>query len=219
MGTPQLRSRVIGRGRISSSIPSEKLRTFGRHSGAPSIHERSASANRGKSRNRWLVYETRASSRRSWTADRSDRSDRAGCRSCRTGRRAPPGSRKSARPLDVPVRERMARRRGERDGACACSKIAPCSYSVLNTSWVTRSWFRVVVRVKQSYVNPSLRKSSRMRLVVEVGDLAVALSLTVGRHHHRRAMLVGPAHREDVVPFQAVIARVHVERHVRGGVA
>jgi hypothetical protein len=50
---------------------------------------------------------------------------------------------------------------GENETICVCSTIAPCAYSVLKKSCVTRSWFSVVVREKQSYDSPSRRKSSR----------------------------------------------------------
>ena len=53
-----------------------------------------------------------------------------------------------------------------------------------------------------------------MRCVVEVRDLTVGLPFPVRRDHDRRAVLVGPAHREHVVALQPVVAREHVERHV-----
>ena len=183
----------------SSSRPSEKLRTFGRQPRAPLDPRLQRVGERGRSRNRCLVSRNsgvepsifeRGSIRSvgsSWLPQLSHWSPRA-----------------SGKPQigHVPSMYRsgsVCPVVGENETSCVRSTIAPFSYSVLKRSCVTRAWFGVVVRVKQSYVKPSRRKSSRMRLVVEVGYLTVGLPFRVCGHHHRRPVLVDAAHRQHVV--------------------
>ena len=53
--------------------------------------------------------------------------------------------------------------------------------------------------------------------VVLVGQLTRRYALPVRRHHHRRPVLVRPAHHQDVVPLQPVVAREDVRRHREPG--
>ena len=58
--------------------------------------------------------------------------------------------------------------------------------------------------------DPEVAEVLSDELVVPLGDLTRRDAFSIRRDHHRRTVLVGPAHHQHVVPLQAVVARVDV---------
>ena len=113
--------------------------------------------------------------------------------------------------LDVPVGQRVPRGGRERDEHLALDDRAVLvegAEQVLDDPLVVerRRAGEQVVR------KPEPLEVLAKRLVVVVGDLTGGLPFPVRGHHHGRAVLVRPAHHEDVVASQPVIAGEHVGR-------
>ncbi len=123
-----------------------------------------------------------------------------------------------ARSLDVAVRQRVPGRRRERDEHLALDDRAVL---VQRPEQVLHDALVIERRRPREQVVGETQAPEILaeRVVVVVGDLNVRLPFSVGDHHHGRAVLVGPAHHQDVVPAQPVIAREHIRgdaepRHV-----
>ncbi len=117
-----------------------------------------------------------------------------------------------AGPLDVAVGQRAAGRRCDRPECRLLDQealLVQRAEHVLDDGVVVarRRPREAVVRHAQTDV---VVEDER---VVAVGELARGHAFAVGRHHHRRPVLVGPADHEDVVALEAVIAREDVRRH------
>ena len=114
-----------------------------------------------------------------------------------------------ARALDVPIGKGVSRRGGERPECLALEHEAPLvqrSKQILRDAIVIprgRPREEVVGEPEREKVLPNER-------VEAVRRLTRRLAGRVGRHHDGRAVLVGTAHHEDVVPSQSVIARKRV---------
>ena len=117
-----------------------------------------------------------------------------------------------ARPLDVAVGQRAARRGGERAERRLLDEVALVverAEDVLRDPVVVprRRPREVVVR------DPEVAEVLADERVVAVGELTRRDAAPVGGHHHRRSVLVRPADHQDVVALEPVIAREHVRRH------
>ena len=114
-----------------------------------------------------------------------------------------------ARPFDVPVGQRVAGRGGERPERRLLDEMAVL---VQRTKDVARD-VRVVAgrRTREAVVaDAEVAQVIAGQLVVTLRDLTRRDAFPVGRVHHRRPMLVGAAHHQDVVALQAVVAREDV---------
>ena len=107
--------------------------------------------------------------------------------------------------LDVAVGERAAGRRRDRPERCLLDQeplLVQHAEHVLDD--------RVVVTGRRP--RKAVERHAEADVVVEdqrvvaVCQLTRSHALAIGRHHHRRAVLVGPAHHEDVVALEPVIA-------------
>src|ERR671936_792748 len=146
----------------SFTSASAKFRTFDRQLVFDSIHGRNLSAKAGRLRKRCVVSRNSGvvpsitecglirSDGSSWFPQLSHWSPRA-CVYPQIGH--VPSMYRSGSVLPVVA---------EKAPIVFCSISQPCSYSVRKKSCVTRAWFGVVVRVKQSYEIPRSRRSSRI---------------------------------------------------------
>ena len=121
-----------------------------------------------------------------------------------------------ARTLDVPVGQRAARRGGERPECGALDEVA---LVVERPEDVLRDLVVVARRRACERVErePQANVVVEDERVVAIGQLTGRHALSVRRHHHGSAVLVRPAHHEDVVAFEPVIAGEDVGRHARAG--
>ena len=116
-----------------------------------------------------------------------------------------------ARPLDVPVRQRVPRGRREGDEHRLLDDRAVLverPEQILGDALMIqrrRAREEVVREPKPLEVLPE-------RLVVERRDLVVALPFPVRGDHHGRPVLVGSAHHQDVVALEPVVAGKRVRR-------
>ena len=121
-----------------------------------------------------------------------------------------------AGPLDVAVGQRAAGLGGERAERRLLDEIA---LVVERLEDVLRD--AVVVarrRAREAVVRDAeIAQVDADELVVAVGELTRRDAAPVGGDHHRRAVLVRPAHHQDVVALQPVVAREHVRRHGEAG--
>jgi hypothetical protein len=114
--------------------------------------------------------------------------------------------------LDVAVGQRVARRGGERPERRLLDEVAVL---VERPEQVARD-VGVVLRgrAREAVVGDAeIAEIVARELVVAVGDLTRRDAFAVGRDHHRRPMLVRPAHHQNVVALQAVVAREDVRRN------
>ena len=121
-----------------------------------------------------------------------------------------------ARALDVAVGQRSAgggRERAQRRSLDEVPLVVERPEHVLGDLVVVRRR-RARERVERETKTHVVVEDER---VVAVGELTGRHAFAIGRHHHRRAVLVRPAHHEDVVALQPVVAREDVGGHARAG--
>ena len=204
---------MIARGFSSFTKLSENRLTFCRQCSCDSIHSVSCSLNAGRSRKRCFVV----SEDRRRPVDPRARVDQVGgielvpavvalvaARALEAADRA--------RALDVAVGKRVPGRGGERPERLLLDDVALSmerAEEVLGDAVVVggRRPREEVVR------EPEVAKILADELVEAVGGLTRRLAGGVRRDHDRRPVLVRPAHHEDVVAAQPVIAGERVRRN------
>ena len=121
-----------------------------------------------------------------------------------------------ARSLDIPIGQRVSGGGGER-----AERLALDHETLLVQRPEEVLCDPIVVsgrRPSEEVVGePKVSEVLADELVESIGSLTRRLSGRVGRHHDGRAVLVGTAHHEDVVPAEPVIAREGVRWDAEAG--